>query len=76
MNRFGVEADDALRWALTTFADYEATHPGSIAATLRSCYALTHEHATCRLPAKVAAGAGPSGRRTSLSEVEAFISAR
>ena len=87
MNRFGVTADDALQWALTAFADYEATHPGSIAATARSCYSLIAEHATRRLPSAAttaaattagagAAGASAGGRRSSLAEVEAFITAR
>ena len=80
MNRFGVAEEDALQWASAAFADYEATHPGSIASTVRSCYALTAEHATRRLPvAKSAADAttaGGGGRRCSLAEVEEFVTAR
>ena len=48
MNRFGVSEADAEAWALSEFADYDAAEH-SVAATVRSCYALTAEHATCRL---------------------------
>lgn len=48
MNRFGVKKQEAEKWALRVFADYEAVEH-SVVATVQSCYALTAEHATCKL---------------------------
>lgn len=45
MNRFGVRENDALQWALTAFADYDAREH-SVAATVKSCYQNTSEHNT------------------------------
>ena len=80
MNRFGVSEADAEAWALSEFADYDAAEH-SVAATVRSCYALTAEHATCRLARYARArtykerSGGGSGRapRVSVGQMEAFI---
>lgn len=81
MNRFGVSEADAEAWALSEFADYDAAEH-SVAATVRSCYALTAEHATCRLAryarartSTINGGTPGSGRtpRVSVGQMEAFI---
>ena len=80
MNRFGVSEADAEAWALGEFADYDAAEH-SVAATVRSCYALTAEHATCRLARYARArtskerSGGGSGRapRVSVGQMEDFI---
>ena len=80
MNRFGVSEADAEAWALSEFADYDAAEH-SVAATVRSCYALTAEHATCRLARYARArtykerSGGGSGRapRVSVGQMEEFI---
>ena len=77
MNRFGVPCEDAERWALDTFADYEAG-TRSVASIVRSCYARTDEHATERL-AKYRTrqdSAAGAARRASVKELEAFIDER
>ena len=78
MNRFGVDRDDAEAWALGEFADYDAAEH-SVAATVRSCYAQTDEHATCRishyLRVRNAAGSpgGTRASRASVEQMETFI---
>ena len=80
MNRFGVSEADAEAWALSEFADYDAAEH-SVAATVRSCYALTAEHATCRLAryARVrtsknkSGGGGSRAPRVSVGQMEDFI---
>lgn len=75
MNRFGVSKDDALRWALRVFADYEAVEH-SVAATVQSCYARTEEHATCLLADYRKASrrkAGRATRKAGVEEMEAFL---
>ncbi len=76
MNRFGVSEPDAQVWALQTFADYDAVEH-SVAATVRSCYALTGEHGTCSLRTFAKRGERQSGRPSSkatVEEMEAFVS--
>ena len=80
MNRFGVSEADAEAWALSEFADYDAAEH-SVAATVRSCYALTAEHATCRLARYARArtsknksgGGGSRAPRVSVGQMEDFI---
>ena len=80
MNRFGVSEADAEAWALSEFADYDAAEH-SVAATVRSCYALTAEHATCRLARYARArtskdksgGGGSRAPRVSVEQMEDFI---
>ena len=78
MNRFGVARADAEAWALTEFADYDAAEH-SVSATVRSCYALTAEHATCRLAryARARTSSNSSGGtrapRVSVEQMEQFI---
>lgn len=80
MNRFGVSEADAEAWALSEFADYDAAEH-SVAATVRSCYALTAEHATCRLARYARArtskdksgGGGSRTPRVSVGQMEDFI---
>lgn len=78
MNRFGVARADAEAWALSEFADYEAAEH-SVAATVRSCYALTDEHGTCRLARYARARTssisvnGTRAPRVSVEQMEAFI---
>ena len=74
MNRFGVAEEEATAWALTEFADYEAAEH-SVAATARSCYALTAEHATCHLSRYARRHREPQARpaRATVEEMERFI---
>lgn len=80
MNRFGVSEADAEVWALSEFADYDAAEH-SVAATVRSCYAQTAEHATCRLARYARArtskdksgGGGSRAPRVSVGQMEDFI---
>lgn len=80
MNRFGVSEADAEAWALSEFADYDAAEH-SVAATVRSCYAQTAEHATCRLARYARArtskdksgGGGSRAPRVSVGQMEDFI---
>lgn len=80
MNRFGVSEADAEAWALSEFADYDAAEH-SVVATVRSCYALTAEHATCRLARYARArtskdksgGGGSRAPRVSVGQMEDFI---
>ena len=81
MNRFGVTEADAEAWALAEFADYDAAEH-SVSATVRSCYALTAEHATCRLAryarARTSSNSSPGTRaprapRVSVEQMEQFI---
>lgn len=80
MNRFGVSEADAEAWALSEFADYDAAEH-SVAATVRSCYAQTAEHATCRLARYARArtskdksgGGGSRAPRVSVEQMEDFI---
>ncbi|MCM1109251.1 MAG: hypothetical protein NC388_09440 [Clostridium sp.] len=74
MNRFGVSRTDALEWALTAFADYEAAEH-SVEATVRSCYALTAEHATCHLSRYRKRTQETAARtpRTTVEQMERFI---
>ena len=80
MNRFGVSEADAEAWALSEFADYDAVEH-SVAATVRSCYAQTAEHATCRLARYARArtskdksgGGGSRAPRVSVGQMEDFI---
>lgn len=80
MNRFGVSEADAEAWALSEFADYDAAEH-SVAATVRSCYAQTAEHATCRLARYARArtskdksgGGGNRAPRVSVGQMEDFI---
>ncbi len=75
MNRFGVSEADAQTWALSEFADYEATHH-SVASTVGSCYSHTDEHGTYRISdygdGKGKEGARPS-TKASVGEMEAFV---
>lgn len=72
MNRFGIPEQEATAWALSTFADYDAT---AIRSTAKSCYALTAEHATRKL--RQFEQAASDGTRTrnyaSVEEMERFI---
>lgn len=75
MNRFGVRKQEAEKWALRVFADYEAAEH-SVAATVQSCYALTGEHATCRLAdyrTGKKSGAGRAAGKATVEEMEAFL---
>lgn len=74
MNRFGVAESDARDWALEVFADYEAAEH-SVEATVKSCYALTAEHASCHLGryrrgTQTAAARQP---KATVEEMERFI---
>lgn len=72
MNRYGVTQTDAQAWALDTFSDYD---PKLLKPIVKSCYALTAEHASMRLPHATRSEAGGSGRKpkASMEELEVFI---
>ena len=71
MNRFGVSREEAENWALTAFADYDAA---SVCATVKSCYALTSEHATRQLKEfKPHSSDGRPSRQASVETMERFV---
>lgn len=71
MNRFGVSREEAENWALTAFADYDAA---SVCATVKSCYALTSEHATRQLKEfKPRSSGGRPSRQASVETMERFV---
>lgn len=72
MNRFGIAHDEAERWALEAFADYDAN---AVRSTARSCYALTDEHGSKRLRDYEQATNRPQ-RRATVREMERFINER
>src|SRR5574344_1592455 len=65
MNRYGVAQSEVERWAETHFSDYPADQLRSV---IKSCYALTAEHATAR-PSAADSRKGKAG----VEEMEAFI---
>ncbi len=74
MNRFGVSEADAQAWALSEFADYDATEH-SVAASVRSCYAQIAEHGTCNIRDYVRSNKnGRGSSKASIAEMEAFAS--
>lgn len=74
MNRFGVSQAEATAWALREFSDYDAAEH-SVEATVRSCYALTGEHATCHLGRYACRSQDAPARaaRATVEEMERFI---
>lgn len=71
MNRFDISREEAENWALTAFADYDAV---SICATVKSCYALTSEHATRQLKEfKPHSSSGCPSRQASVETKERFV---
>lgn len=70
MNRFGIAEADAEAWALETFADYDAA---SVRSTVKSCYALTAEHATMRLADFSPRTESGRQRKATVEEMEHFI---
>ncbi|MBP3517079.1 MAG: DUF3874 domain-containing protein [Parabacteroides sp.] len=71
MNRFGVAREDAEKWALAAFADYDAA---SVCSTVKSCYALTAEHGTRRLKDfQPRASAGRPAQQASVETMERFV---
>ncbi len=79
MNRFGVAEADAQTWALSEFADYDATEH-SVASTVGSCYSHTAEHGTRRISdfggsrgRGKGGGVGRPSTKASVEEMEAFV---
>ncbi len=77
MNRFGVAEADARAWALSEFADYDATHH-SVASTVHSCYGFTAEHGKYRVSdfgggGGKGGGVGRPSSKASVKEMEAFV---
>ncbi len=79
MNRFGVAEADAQTWALSEFADYDATEH-SVASTVHSCYAKVAEHGTRRISdfggsrgRGKGGGVGRPSTKASVEEMEAFV---
>lgn len=72
MNRYGVAQTDARTWALSTFPDY---NPELLAPIVKSCYALTDEHASMHLPhaSHPETGNGTRKAKASMKDMETFI---
>ena len=69
MNRYGVPIDNCIEWALDEFDDYDASHPKTVESMVRNIYHKhSDEHATL--------AASTASRKTSISEMENFISER
>ena len=47
MNRYGVPEEECRKWAVNEFDDYDTP---AVEAIVHSCYSLTEEHGTARLP--------------------------
>ena len=76
MNRFGVNADKTLEWAEKEFVDYDIANGHPIAGIVKAVYdKYTDEHNTCR-PAAFAADGNSRPRKSTIMEVEAFLTAR
>ena len=76
MNRFGVNADKTLKWAEKEFKDYDIANGHPIAGIVKAVYdKYTDEHNTCR-PAAFAADGNSRPRKSTIMEVEAFLTAR
>ena len=76
MNRFGVNADKTLEWAEKEFEDYDIANGHPIAGIVKAVYdKYTDEHNTCR-PAAFAADGNSRPRKSTIMEVEAYLTAR
>ena len=76
MNRFGVNADKTLKWAENEFEDYDIANGHPIAGIVKAVYdKYTDEHNTCR-PAAFAADGNSRPRKSTIMEVEAYLTAR
>ncbi|OYP67430.1 VapE domain-containing protein [Prevotella sp. P2-180] len=76
MNRFGVNADKTLKWAEKEFKDYDIANGHPIAGIVKAVYDKhTDEHNTCR-PAAFAADGNSRPRKSTIMEVEAYLTAR
>ena len=76
MNRFGVNADKTLKWAEKEFKDYDIANGHPIAGIVKAVYdKYTDEHNTCR-PAAFAADGNSRPRKSTIMEVEAYLTAR
>lgn len=49
MNKYGVSETECMKWATSTFTDY---NPVEVESIIRSCYKHTEDHATKSLPAE------------------------
>lgn len=70
MNRFGVEDEQTLSWALEAFSDYDRSNGHPVRAIVKSIY-TNHagEHGSYRL----SAAGTHAGARTPLTEIEAWL---
>ncbi len=76
MNRFGVDADTTLQWAKEEFGDYDAANGHPIDGIVKSVFGNhSTEYNTCR-PSAFASDKDSRPRKSSIMEVEAFLTAR
>ena len=73
LNKLGVDADDALKWAVERFNDYDAA---CVTAIMKSCYSHTDEHASMRVQAMGAGRAKPAARGVDVTAIEDFLKSR
>ena len=65
MNRYGVNDDNCVDWAMEVFADYDKTHPYSIRQMVKNIYRkYSDEHASI---------ASSKSRKATIAEVETYI---
>ena len=76
MNRFGVDADTTLQWAKEEFGDYDAANGHPIDGIVKSVFGNhSTEYNTCR-PSAFASDKDSRPRKSTIMEVEAFLTAR
>ena len=76
MNRFGIDADKTRQWAEEEFGDYDTANGHPIAGIVRAVFGKhPDEHNTCR-PSAFAAAGDSRPRKSTIMEVEAFLTAR
>ena len=76
MNRFGIQEEKTLEWALDEFSEYDAANGHPIAGIVKNIYGKHNvEHNTCR-PSAFASDNDSRPRKSTIMEVEAFLTAR
>lgn len=64
MNRYGVKQDDCTDWALGSFEDYDATHPGAVRGIVKNVYLKYSDEHGCLSAAK---------HNATVSEIQEYI---